>query len=555
MKLKEKIGLGVSLLGGVALFLGASGSYTASLLSSSYNGILEEDVPTATAALEAHIGVLMLRRFEKDMFLNLGNKEALDEYFKKFKAQVTKTNEQAATLKKLVGASEHLDQSLKGSIDKMPTYLATYEECHAKVMARLETEKIVDPAAANKIFTDCKGDVHNLEKSLAPIPEAAQKTLSAEKEKSASLALKGSRLLYALIVAALGGAVFVWAWAMRNVVKPIVKVSDLANAVSNGDLEKSLEVRSDDEIGDMTRALNGMSRTFRDRATAAQKVADGDLSQRMVVLSDADTFGRALNTMVDNLKTLVVKAQNTSDKVSSMARQVSTASESVSQSATEQAASLEEMSSSMSDLSSQVKTNATNAESASAASALANASAARGKNQIETTLKDMKELNEVSGQISKIIKVIDDIAFQTNLLALNAAVEAARAGKHGKGFAVVADEVRNLASRSAKAANETTELIEASQRKVENGLGQVLKSSEIFDEIVHSVSGSNELVRAISQASSAQATAIAQIEQGIAQINQANMQTTANAEEAASASQELTSEASELRDILRGFRV
>ena len=149
--------------------------------------------------------------------------------------------------------------------------------------------------------------------------------------------------------------------------------------------------------------------------------------------------------------------------------QLSSTSDALAQGTTEQASSVEELTASLETISSQTKSNADRANSASELADVARENAALGNTQMSEMLKAMDEINVSSSNISKIIKVIDEIAFQTNILALNAAVEAARAGQHGKGFAVVAEEVRNLAARSANAAKETTDLIEGSIKKVEGG--------------------------------------------------------------------------------------
>lgn len=311
-------------------------------------------------------------------------------------------------------------------------------------------------------------------------------------------------------------AILLGLYISRNIDRPINKLLVAAEQIAANNLNVTINVSSRDEIG----ALAG-----------------------------------AFRKMAENINEVLLSINTSAEQVAAASRQVSDSSQALSQGATEQASSVEELSASMEEIASQTKLNAKNASEADELATKAKENAESGNTQMQEMLGAMEEINDSSTNISKIIKVIDEIAFQTNILALNAAVEAARAGEHGKGFAVVAEEVRNLAARSANAAKETTEMIEGSIKKVNDGRRIAKDTAAALNNIAEGVSKVASLVAGIASASNEQATGISQVNQGIMQVSQVTQTNSATAEQSAAASEELSSQADLLRSMVGHFKL
>lgn len=353
-------------------------------------------------------------------------------------------------------------------------------------------------------------------------------------------------------ICALIALVVLW-FSSGRLAKPIKEAVALAGQIKEGDLTQRLQVKSNDEVGQLGSALNSMADSLSQKAELASEIARGNLQVDVNVSSPRDSLGQALQEMVESLQSIIGGIQASADQISTGSAQVSDSSQTLSQGATESAASLEEISSSMNEIGSQTGQSAENANQANLLAADAAKVAATGSQQMASMISAMADINESGQSIQKIIKVIDEIAFQTNLLALNAAVEAARAGQHGKGFAVVAEEVRNLAARSAKAASETAELIEGSVEKASNGTQIAERTARSLEEIVTAVGKVTDLIAEIAAASNEQANGVSQVNTGLQQIDQVIQQNTATAEESAATSEELSGQAAELKNQLSRF--
>jgi methyl-accepting chemotaxis protein len=363
-----------------------------------------------------------------------------------------------------------------------------------------------------------------------------------------------------IMVAVLGAGIIISlalaAYISRLIGNPLKKMAIGAEQLALGDVDIALDTAERrDEVGQLTGAFLKVIEGRKKQVEEVQQMADGDLTVSIQAKSDKDVLNKSLSHLVESLHELVVSIMSTAEQVASGAGLVSNSSMALSQGATEQASSVQQLTASLQEIASQTTINAQNAQAANDSARNVKDNAEAGNAQMQGMLKAMEEINQSSGSIGKIIKVIDDIAFQTNILALNAAVEAARAGQHGKGFAVVAEEVRTLAAKSAQAAKETTGLIEGSIRKVEAGTKIANETAAALGKIVTEVGKAADLIESIAVASSAQASAIEQVNQGVVQVSTVVQTNAATSEESAAASEELSSQAEQLRELVSTFKV
>lgn len=291
--------------------------------------------------------------------------------------------------------------------------------------------------------------------------------------------------------------------------------------------------------------------------TNTQQMASGDLTMK-IDIDNNDEIGnvaRAFNAMSQRLNQVVREISTVADEVASGSKNISDSGTVLASGATTQAASVEELSATISEINTQTADTAANAEEANRLTDDVKQMAESGNDRMSSMLVAMEDISESSKNISRIIKVIDEIAFQTNILALNAAVEAARAGQHGKGFAVVAEEVRNLAGRSAKAAKETTDIIEGSLNKIDAGTELAHETADALKNIKDGVDKVAVIVNDIAMASQKQSDALAMLNQGVVQVSNVVQNNSATAEESASASEELSAQAARLQETIKQFKV
>ncbi|MDR2569018.1 MAG: methyl-accepting chemotaxis protein [Oscillospiraceae bacterium] len=310
-----------------------------------------------------------------------------------------------------------------------------------------------------------------------------------------------------------------------------------------------------DELGDCAKGFTGIITHLQEIEKNLAEIAGGDLTTEVHALSEDDSIANSMQRTLDNLNTMFGEINSASNQVSTGSKQIADGAQSLAQGSTEQAASVQELSASIGEIAQKTKENATMAERAATLAGTIMQNAEKGSTQMGDMTTAVQEINQASQSISKVIKVIDDIAFQTNILALNAAVEAARAGQHGKGFAVVAEEVRNLAAKSAEAAKDTGGLIQNSMEKAELGARIAGETAESLADIVAGINESSQIVDEIARSSEEQSLGISQINTGIDQVAQVVQQNSATAEESAAASEQMSSQSSMLEGLIAQFKL
>ena len=367
-------------------------------------------------------------------------------------------------------------------------------------------------------------------------------------------------MLVILSAACIGATILICVMVTRNIVRPINEVKEAANTISNGHLNIALSYRSRDELGQLADDIRHTAQVLYSYVTEIQSGLTALGNGRLNYSSDVEfrgdfvAVGNGLKEISRLLRNSLQQINSSAEQVSLGAEQVSNSSQALAQGASEQAGSIEELAVSINEIAQSVKDNADSAVDSSRQAALVGQKLEECDGQMETLMKSIHEVKNNSGQITGIVRQIEDIAFQTNILALNAAVEAARAGEAGK-FSVVAEEVRRLATKTTGASKLTAELIEKNSDAVSDGMKAVNVTAQTLKASVEGARQVSHKMDKISETSVQQADAITQIRKSVELISEIVQGNSATSEESAAASEELSAQAQLLKELVEKFEL
>lgn len=511
-----------------------------------------ENVNAADQAVKiCRINVNAAARNIREMALN-EDTSSYDNYEQTVKRLLSEVDSELQILKKTEVLSDE-------NYEEYSAALTDWGEIGYSIIEKIKNGD--DENATDAILNDCTPALNKVVEIAIKLDEITDKASSQTVRNIVVCTVAGFVVIIVCLIFAFTLTRKTSKKVLETILEPLHAIEDVAMELTEGNLHSTLEYHSEDEIGRLAHSMRKSIRilgTYVDDIDRSMKLfSEGNFDVHPEVEWRGDFVG-ILNSFMAfqaSMAGTIKGIQNVSDEVSGAAEQVASSSNDLADGATNQAAVVEELTATVTGVSEQVEKNSQSAKEISVkVDELGNAiSESNGK--MHEMVDSMHEISEASKEIDKIITTINEIASQTNLLALNASIEAARAGEAGKGFAVVANQVNVLADQSAQAAKESATLIETSVKAVEKGMVIAGQTAAQLEEVAENSKVITTEVTNIAETLETQTTEIKQINEGIEQINDVVQTNSATSEECAAASQEMSSEAESLREMIRKFKV
>jgi methyl-accepting chemotaxis protein len=502
-KVTQRIALGFAMVASLMLISAVAAFWALRTVEHRLAVVIQHQAKIAEHSAIILAGNLSLRRYEKDVFLGIGNLDKVKESFASWTEAYTRMETSIANLDEYVTSSEE-----KSVPERMRSELSKYRTGLIRVVERIRTQVIKTPQEADQAMEEFKEGIQWLEKLAEDLGRTHNEKLQAASYQATNIAdqiqLKIKILMLILVGIAMTIGMLISVGIARSISRPlgtlVCRLQDITRG--DGDLAKQLDESSQDEIGEVARLFN---------------------------------------SFVHNLARVIGEVRGAASSLAAAASQISSSAQMLSHGTSEQAASVEETTTSLEQMSASITQNAENSRQMEQM-------ALKGAQDMEQGASAVVESVQAMKTIAEKITIIEDIAYQTNLLALNAAIEAARAGEHGKGFAVVATEVSKLAERSQGAAQEISSLAVSSVRVAE-------RSGELLKELAPVIRKTAEMVQEVATASREQSVGVEQINRAMSQVDQVGQRNASAAEELSGTAEQMAVQAESLQRLMSLFRI